>query len=224
MAEAAKLHLKLETVTGIAVDGESEIAGFEKQIELLDWSWNLSREHAAKSGVMDAWKPERSGKSVAGNPEGTVVPEPFRFSKRMDRSTTAMLSALTKGTLMKAEVTLTETISKAASRNDGFHMVVFLDSVRVIEYSLDGDVDDSFGELKEKWTFNFEKLRFRYRKPGGAGVIDVDLRRKPGDSTEVSNREATDEEIVLRFARQNKAKVNTIIDLMKKAGISLKPA
>ncbi len=221
MAENAKLHMKLETVTGVAVEGESEIAGFEKQIELMSWGWSLSREHEGATSVMDKWQPD---KAVAGNSLGTVVPEPFRFSKRMDRSTTAMLGALTTGILMKAEITLTETLAKAANRNDGFHMVVYLDNVRVLDYSLSGEVGDSSGELEEDWIFNYEKLRFRYRKPGGAGVMDIDLRRKPSDSTDVSAKASSDEDVVLRYAKQHKGKPDTIFGLLKKAGVPLPAA
>lgn len=201
MAENAKLFMKVETNTGTLIEGESTVAGFLKQIEIDDWSWSLKRERSegtlAKTGA--AFKPAVEGL-------GSIVPEPLQFSKRTDKSTSALLNALTSGQLLRVWITLTETAQTQSKLSVAFDLVVSLTNVRVLRYALDGEVDDTSGELKERWTFNYETIRFRYKAPDKTGQMTVELTRKPGDSIDVSGHKekVSDDEVVAHLKNLGK--------------------
>lgn len=201
MAEHAKLFMKVETNTGTLIEGESTVAGFQKQIELEDWSWSLKRERSegklSKPG--EARKPAIEGL-------GSIVPEPLRLSKQTDKSTTALLNALTSGQLLRVWITLTEAAQTQSNLSVAFDLVVSLTNVRVLSYSLDGETDDDSGEAKESWVLNYETIRFRYKAPDKAGQMTVELTRKPGDSTDVAERKGdlSDDDIIVHLKKLGK--------------------
>jgi type VI protein secretion system component Hcp len=114
MAQNARLFMQLTSeTTNNDIDGEARVKGFEKQIEIADWSWSVGREEMSdeekkRSGI--ALSNDRKRSRDSGWPEASLLTKPavFSFSKQTDRSTITMLNALTKGQLLKARVTLTE--------------------------------------------------------------------------------------------------------------------
>ncbi len=154
--------------SGGAIPGECVVDRFVGQIEIDDWRWGVSRERESKSSSAPALASDVSD-------HGKPVPSIFSFSKRMDRSTTAMLNAAKSGALLWAKITL-EGAEAILDGKDaivgGFLLVIKLQGVRIIKYDMEGKNDKASAELTESWDFNYESIAFEHSASGGD-------RRKP---------------------------------------------
>ncbi len=170
MSAVAKLFMKVNKSTkdGEMIKGESLTEGYEGQIELEDWNWELERTTAS-----------------AGQ-DAKAEPSVFSFTKYLDRSTTSLLNATKAGTL-HAHVTLDD------FSDSQLKLSLVMEGVRVTKYSLTGKTDKASGSIEEQWEFNYEYITLDYkpaekRKPGGSGVIregarSIKLHRAPDAST-----------------------------------------
>jgi type VI protein secretion system component Hcp len=154
MAERAHLFMKLTGSSSGWVKGEAQVVNFKDQIELTNWKWTL----AGKRG------------SVGGEPSI------FGFSKLMDRSTTAMLSAMRNGEPMTAVIAMEE------SSRDQFRLIVTLESVLITQYGFATQIGDTLGDIEEDWEFDYESVRFDYRPNAKEGMSMATLVRLPGAS------------------------------------------
>jgi type VI protein secretion system component Hcp len=169
MSAAAALYLKLTTPSGNVIAGESRAAKFKGLIELEDWKWSLARRKTDKSNPTRAGDVDRAEPSV------------LRFSKLMDRSTTAMLSHMRLGSLLKAELTLED-----ASEDQAFSLILHMTNVRIIDYSFDIRAPESQAEahVDEDWTLDYETIKFDFTPDGKKGRTDVTFRREADASTD----------------------------------------
>lgn len=155
MSANAKLYLKLIGSSSGWIKGESRDAVFPDQIELDDWKWSLNP--ADKDG-------------------GSPVPSLLRLGKLMDRSTTAMLSAMRNGESLTAVISLEE-----ASRQQ-FRLIVTLEYVYITEYSFNAKSEDKNSEISEDWVLDYESIRFDHRSHAKEGMSTVQMLRPPGAS------------------------------------------
>ncbi len=175
MAENARLFMKLsKRSSSELIAGEAVVTEFAGQIELEQWSWDISRERGdgSRSGDLPLASHER------------IKPQPFKFEKYLDRSTPSILAAMVANDLLKAEIVLEE-----AAEVD-FRLVVLLDKVRVLDYEIDTDVEDTSGRAQERWTFDYESLQFNYNGSGTAGASTVRIERVPSGPGVVVPRSA----------------------------------
>jgi type VI protein secretion system component Hcp len=184
MSSAAKLFMKLKGTRSGEIKGESEAEGFEGEIELDDWSWTLSRVKAAAAKAPSSTKTNDASlvssrptqSSTDPNPT-TTEPSVFSFSKQMDRSSTALLSAMASSELLEAWITLEE------ASDAEFELVIHIEKIRVVEYKMSGKNDKASGEITEDWVFNYESIDFDYKFSPREGKVSVTLTRLPGAST-----------------------------------------
>lgn len=175
MSAVAKLFMKVNKSSkdGEMIKGESVTEGYEGQIELEDWSWELERDRATHGH------------------DAKAEPSVFSFTKFLDSSTTAMLNATKAGTL-HAQVTLDD------FSDSQLKLSLILEGVRVVGYSLTGKTDRYSGTVEEQWEFNYEYITLDYkpaerRKPGATGtsregVRSIKLHRAPDASTDFTPR------------------------------------
>jgi type VI secretion system Hcp family effector len=163
MTTAADLYLELTGPNG-RINGESRVVGFQDQIEVIDWKWQLRH---------------RDSTSAA---EPTV----FQFSKIMDRASTTMLGHMQKGTQLTADITVQD-----SSIDNPFILVIHLEDVRVIDYGFNIKVadDQKEGRVEEDWTFDYAKIKFQYKTQddkgsGRKGTATVEMERPAGASTD----------------------------------------
>ncbi len=90
--------LKIE---GPSVEGEATASGMEKQIEVLSFSWGAA-------------SPTTVGSGTTGLSAGKVAVSPFTFTKKLDKSSTALFQACCDGQHFTS-VTLTMRKSTGAS-------------------------------------------------------------------------------------------------------------
>lgn len=174
MAENARLFLKLTEVGGAnPILGEAMVTEFAGQIELEDWNWTLSRD--ASDGSLGRGK----GGTGDNAGRGSVSPSPLAVSKYVDRSTPSLLEAMNASKILEGELTLEE------AADVEFEVKISLKQVRLVSYELEADVEDRGGELREKWTLNYEEIKFVYKVPGGGGAaVDAVIKRDPAASTD----------------------------------------
>lgn len=174
MADTSRLFMKLtKKASGDMINGEAVVTEFKNQIELEDWNWNLGRDKSDGSLA-------RTAVAARGAEQlGSVTPSPLAISKYMDRSTPSILSAMVADELLTAQITLEE------AADVEFALVIDLSNVRVLNYEVDGDVEDKSGQVKERWTLNYEEIKFHYSLPGQQGKATVELMRDPDASTDM---------------------------------------
>jgi type VI protein secretion system component Hcp len=166
MSATAKLFLKLVHVNGgAAIKGESEVDGFEGQIELDSWSWALQRSKNVESGAGMA----AQVRGVA-SPHATE-PTPIAITKLMDRATPAMLAAMESAAPLRAELSLRE------DSDSQFELIMLLTNLRITSYELDGSNSDKSGELSERWEVTYEVITFDYKPNPKSATMSVTLRR-----------------------------------------------
>ncbi|MBT9500364.1 MAG: type VI secretion system tube protein Hcp [Burkholderiaceae bacterium] len=178
--------MKLTAAGSREIKGESEAEGFEGQIEVDDWSWEI-----ATTTGMKVDKPSQSPRFDDANlrssrplpvteSETTTLPSVFRFSKMMDRSSTALMYAMTSGELLTAVVSMEE------SSTAEFEIEITLTQVRVTHYEVNGKNDKASGEIEEKWHLNYSDINFDYLPTAlkDKGKLSVKLTRPAGASTD----------------------------------------
>lgn len=172
MAEKTQLFMKLSSAqTNQLIAGESEAEGFEGQIELDSWGWELNRKEAEGSEAGDGEWAKEDGSEVQ--------PSLFSFNKRTDKSTTMMLNHLQTGKFLTAVITMTDAARYGGKVEWNFDLVITLTKVRVCEFGIDGDVNDDSAELTEEWTFSYQEIDFSYKASGMKGRIMTKLNRSP---------------------------------------------
>ena len=150
------------------IDGESAVSGYEKQIEILSWSFGASNASTVSGG--------------AGS--GKVSMQDFHFTTRVNSSSPPLMLACAKGThIPTATFRLLKPTSTGGQQE---YYVVTLHDVIVSSYSssrspADGATSD--GVPVEKISLSFIKIQMEYRPAasGGAGgnpvTATVDVER-----------------------------------------------
>lgn len=192
MSNVAKLFMKLTGAGSREIPGESEAEGFERQIEIDDWSWSIATTTTKKKDSSSTAPRPRTNDAhligdrfqAAAQDETKTEPSVFSFSKTMDRSSTALMHAMTSGELLFAVISMEE------SSEAEFEVEINLNRVRVIDYKVDGKNDKASGEITEKWVFNYSDIAFHYLPTTHRGKLTVSLSRpadastKPADTKE----------------------------------------
>lgn len=186
MANTAKLFMKLTAAGSREIKGESEAEGFEGQIEVDDWSWEVATrtskkvDKAPQSPKFDDANLRSSRPPPVAESETKTEPSVFKFSKMMDRSSTALMYAMTSGELLTAVVSMEE------SSTAEFEIEITLTQVRVTYYEVTGKNDKASGEIEEKWHLNYSDITFDYLPSvlKDKGKLSVKLTRPAGASTD----------------------------------------
>lgn len=164
MAEKARLYLMLTGASG-PIKGESKVLGMRDWIEIDAWDWEIDP---------DGDRDDRQA----------IRPSVLSFSKQMDRASTGMLSAMTKGDLLTATIRLDDASLQM------FDLKLELQKVRVVSYEMRSEVADKHMSIEEQWAFDYDSMSFDYRPDGKSGAMQVRLVRPPGSSTRHPGRPA----------------------------------
>lgn len=157
MAEHARLFMHLTGAETGMIKGESTVPGRRDWIGIDDWSWSMNR------------------KAVSGGSE-TVEPTKLMFSKLMDRSSTAMLLAMRRGTLMNATIKMDDADLNAVK------LEVQIKKLRIISYAFRTQASDKQTSIQEDWEFDYEAVGFEYQPDSRTGAMKVLIERSPGST------------------------------------------
>lgn len=137
---ALDAHLKIDTI-----DGESDQKGFEKQLQILSYSFDVSN-----SGSMQIGGGGGSGKANFGD---------FHFTQYMGVSSPALFQHAATGTHLK-DATLT--VRKAGQKTQQIFLVVKLTEILVTHYSVGGQSNHNDLPI-DNVSFNYAKIEWEYR-------------------------------------------------------------
>lgn len=148
---ASDFYLKFD-----GIDGESAVSGYEKQIEILSWSFGASNPTAASGG---------------GGGTGKVSLQDFHFTMRLNSSSPPLMLACAKGThIPTATFRFLKPTSTGGQQE---YYTVTLEDVLISSYTssrspADGATSD--GIPVERVSLNFTKIRFDYRPAASGGA------------------------------------------------------
>lgn len=150
LSGALSMFLRIPTV-----DGESTSKGYEKQIDVLAWSWGMSNSGTTHTG--------------GGAGAGKANVQDFSFTKNLDSaSPVLMLAALTGTIYPEATFTVLRPIPNKTTVN---YEYLKLKLENVLVTSVSGGGGNAQDKLTENVTLNFSKFTLEYRPVDSGGVV-----------------------------------------------------
>ncbi|RXG15224.1 type VI secretion system Hcp family effector [Leeuwenhoekiella aestuarii] len=139
------------------IEGESQRANFEDQIEIDAFSFSIQSPKSKMGSGRQRSTPRVSG---------------ITLKKKVDIATNPMLDALTKS-IRFDEVKLS-LINSASGQNADSYLTYTLTNAVISSYNVEGTTEDN--KPREDWLIYFEKLHSEYTRTNSDG--------SPGDSNE----------------------------------------
>lgn len=167
-----ELRRKLEEAENRQTEALEEISSLDAQKDAFER--RRDRRELEKADLQ-----EREDKAV--NPEDESFK--FKFSKRVDVSTTQLLNVMKAGELMP-KVVLT---MHQSSVNTPWSLVITVNRVRLIDYKLKVDTSDTMTDMMEDWECEFESFGYVYQNRPHAGLKSMTA----GKESTVAARAAT---------------------------------
>jgi len=136
------------------IGGESQIKGFEGQIDVLSWNWGM-----VQSGTTHLGK---------GGGGGKVAVNDITFSKYVDEATPKLIKLCTTGA-HKPKATLT--VRKAGGDSPVDYLKIEMNTVMISSYNT-GGANDGLDRVQETISLNFAKFTVTYtpQDESGAGA------------------------------------------------------
>jgi len=132
------------------INGEAQDSKHQNEIEVVGWSWGMQG------------KPSLGGGAAAG--KATV--RELRITKRVDKASTALMSALRSNELI-TEATLT---LRKIGKNPLEYMKIKIENGRVMSLDVEAGDDSGKPTLLERVTFSFNKINVEYTPQGEDGM------------------------------------------------------
>lgn len=131
--------------------GEANDKAFPNQIDVTDWSWGMSAPSA-----------------VSGQRTGRATLNALKVIKRVDKSSTALMSVLSTNETMPS---VKLTVRKAAGSNPALnYFAIQLTDARITGYSVRSEVgDDASPVLMEELLLTFKTISVDYIPQTGTG-------------------------------------------------------
>jgi len=183
----ATIVMKLQGPLG-PIDGECNVEGYEKFIDLDDWSWTL--------------------KIANDKPNPTTI----RFSKPSDRSSIPMLKLLYAGELAPSAVILVE----EDSADSAFEVRLTLTNVQFTSFSLNGKVDEKKGSMQERWEVRADDIAIVYRAHAEKGDHKFKVKSDPSQES-TSPGDKVEEKILELALKLREDQFDQMVPRLKKA-------
>ena len=163
--KAAAHFFKLDTKNASeSVKGDGVVQGFEGQIEIDTWDWDVKKSGSTTEKQAQTRSP--------------IEPSLFSFTKAPDRATVRLIKAMHDNEIFpKGTLTLFEKLTGDKSATGGeFHLVIVLTDVVVNSYKLNVTSGDKEITLDEDWDLRYRTIEYRFDKGGQSALIT----RPPG--------------------------------------------
>jgi type VI secretion system secreted protein Hcp len=147
---AGDMFLKVKGAKHGDINGEAQDQKHKNEIEVLAWSWGMQGKAALGGGIAT----------------GKATMRELRITKRVDKASTALMSALrTNETIKEATLTLRK-IGKTPLE----YLKIKIEEGRVVALDLEaGDVSGS-PSLLERVSLSFNKISIEYTPQGADGM------------------------------------------------------
>jgi len=140
---AGDMFLRVKGAKSGVINGESQDQGKHKnEIEVLAWSWGMQG------------KPSLGG----GGASGKATMRELRITKRVDKSSTALMSALRTNEMIN-EATLT---LRKIGKTPLEYLVIKIENGRVMAIDIEAGDASSSPALFERVSFSFNKISVQY--------------------------------------------------------------
>lgn len=152
---AIEAYLKIE-----GIEGESQSDTNAKQIDLLSWSWGMNQSGTTHLG--------------SGGGSGKVNVNDMSFTKYLDKSTPALITACCNGRhIPKATMQL---YKAGGGPKPLLYLELKFDEILISSYSTGGS-SDGLDRVMENISFNFRRFEYTYtiqnEKGGAVGKADA---------------------------------------------------
>jgi type VI secretion system secreted protein Hcp len=132
------------------IQGEAQDQKHKNEIEVLSWSWGMQGKSAIGGGVAT----------------GKATMRELRIVKKVDKASTALMSALRTNEVIKEGVlTLRKT---GGSKLE--YMKITINDGRVMSLDMQAGDDSGGSTLLERVSFSFNKINVEYTPQGGDGL------------------------------------------------------
>src|SRR5262245_27775193 len=132
------------------INGESQDSKHKADSQRAGWSWGMQG------------KPSLGG----GNTAGKATVRELRITKRVDKASTALMSALRTNELI-TEATL---VLRKIGKNPLEYMKIKIENGRVMSLDVEAGDDSGNPTLLERVTFSFNKINVEYTPQGQDGL------------------------------------------------------
>jgi type VI secretion system secreted protein Hcp len=132
------------------ISGEAQDDKHKGEIEVLSWSWGM--EGKASLG--------------GGGASGKANIRELRIVKRVDKASTALMSALRTNEVIKEGIL---TLRKTGTSRVEYFKVTIEDG-RVMKLDVEAGDDNGTSTLLERVSFSFNKISVEYTPQGGDGM------------------------------------------------------
>ncbi|MGH9410165.1 MAG: Hcp family type VI secretion system effector [Vicinamibacterales bacterium] len=148
-AGAGDMFLSVTGAKSGAIAGEAQDSAHKSEIEVLGWSWGMQG------------KQQLGGSSAA---TGRATMRELRVIKRVDKASTALMSALRGNESIKAKLTV-----RKSGKGQLEYLIIEIDDGRVLSLDIQaGDASNS-GAMTEQISFTFNTITVSYTPQGPDG-------------------------------------------------------
>ena len=147
---AGDMFFKVKGAKHGQINGEAQDDKHKGEIEVLSWSWGM--EGKASLG--------------GGGASGKANIRELRIVKRVDKASTALMSALRTNEVIKEGIL---TLRKTGTSRVEYFKVTIEDG-RVMKLDVEAGDDNGTSTLLERVSFSFNKISVEYTPQGGDGM------------------------------------------------------
>jgi type VI secretion system secreted protein Hcp len=147
---AGDMFFKVKGAKHGAINGEAQDDTHKNEIEVLSWSWGMQGK-ASLGG---------------GSASGKATMRELRIVKKVDKASTALMSALRTNEVIKEGIL---TLRKIGTSKLEYFKITIEDG-RVMSLDVEAGDKDGKPALYERVSFSFNKIAVEYTPQGGDGM------------------------------------------------------
>jgi type VI protein secretion system component Hcp len=148
---ATDAFLKIESTTGVFLNGESQVVGDVNESEVVAWNWGDQTTVSLSNLGYSAGKP---------------VVQPLDVTLYMSSASATLLKALNTGTVLKS---LKLTVRKGGAVSPFEFLYIEGTGIIVTGYAVGGG--SGIDRLAENWTFQLSTVKYTYRSQKLDGTL-----------------------------------------------------
>jgi type VI secretion system secreted protein Hcp len=144
------MFLKVKGAKHGPINGEAQDGTHKNEIEVLSWSWGMQGK-ASLGG---------------GGASGKATMRELRVVKKVDKASTALMSALRTNEVIKEGIL---TLRKTGTSKVEYLKITIQDG-RVVSLEVEAGDESGSSALLERVSFSFNKIAVEYTPQGGDGL------------------------------------------------------
>jgi type VI secretion system secreted protein Hcp len=144
------MFLKIDGARQGAIKGEAQDAEHKDEIDVLGWTWGME------------------GNLIHGQATAKTSVRELKFSKRVDKSTTGLMSALRSNEVIKKAIL---TVRKAGGKDPVDYYTITMEKGRITSLIQQSGNEADPAALNEEVSIAFSKFAVEYKTQGDDGLF-----------------------------------------------------